>query len=138
MPNYSVQCEGGCEGVHEARLTFEQYDATKKGETGLLCPKCGEAPAKLVFNPGSVNFILREGESGGWASKAIKENKYRSARAKIMEKRERDHVKKNQLVPNYQGTEAHSWSDVQDHVRSTKGAEAASTYNQLVAKEKST
>lgn len=138
MPTYSVTCKGECKGNHDLRLSFEQYDEAKKGEMALLCPNCGDAEATLAFNPGNVGFILREGESGGWVSKSLRENKHRAARAKIMEKRERDHVMKNKLVPNYQGVEANSWSDVQDHVRTTKGEEAASTYNPLVSREKST
>jgi hypothetical protein len=135
MPNYSVKCDGTCEGLKEMRLSFDQYDQARKGDLALMCPDCGESSATLVFNPGNLGFILREGESGGWASKSLKENKFRESRNRIMAKRERDHVKKNQLVPNYEGVEASSWRDVQDHVRTVKGAEAAATYDPLVKQD---
>ncbi len=136
MPMYTVHCEGTCTSPQDIRLSFGQYDQAKTGELALLCPHCGESAATLVFSPGNLGFTLADGESGGWASKAIKENKYRASRNAIMAKRERDHVMKNQLVPNYGGVEGHSWSDIRDHVRSVKGVESASTYDPLVSKEK--
>jgi hypothetical protein len=51
-------------------------------------------------------------------------------------RREKDHVFKNQLIPNLGGQEASNWSEVRDEVRAKKGVLAASTYDPLVAKEK--
>lgn len=91
----------------------------------------------LVFDPGdSLGLVMKDGPSGGWASKSMKENKIREARRHEMARREKDHVFKSRLVPNYQGEEAHSWADVQDHVRTTKGVAAAKTYDRLVKASK--
>lgn len=116
------------------RMSFTEYDSVKSGESSLV-DDTGQ-PLEIVFNPGQVGFVLKDGVSGGWMSKANKENKFRRERGGVMAKKEKDHVFKSRLVPNYQGQEAHNWADVQDHVRSTKGVEAASTYAPLVAKER--
>ncbi len=116
------------------RLSFSEYDSVMAG-TSKVEDETG-SPLELVFNPGSVGFVLKDGVSGGWASKANKENKYRRERGSQMARREKDHVFKSRLVPNYQGQEAQNWSEVRDHVRSTKGVEAASTYDPLVSKER--
>lgn len=131
MPMYTFATQSG-ETVSK-RLTFAEYEQVKAGQKEVL--DASGQPLALVFDPGTVGFILKDGASGGWTSKSGKENKYRKARATEMSRREKDHVFKNQLVPNYGGEEAHSWKDVRDHVHSTKGAEAASTYDHLVSKE---
>jgi len=118
------------------RLTFSTYEEVKAGTQVLL--DADGAPLELVFNPGDIGFVMKDGASGGWASKVGKEKKYRAGRNVDMAKREKDHVFKSRLIPNYQGQEAHSWSDVQDHVRTTKGEDSASTYQPLVSKERST
>jgi hypothetical protein len=135
MPTYTLQCtDEACFRTQERRMSFAQYDAAKSGDLGLTCESCG-CPADLQFAPGVLGFSLKEGESGGWATKSIRENGYRSARSGVMAKRERDNVHKPKLVPNYKGQEAASWSEVRDHVRSTVGAESAATYDQLVKQE---
>ncbi len=116
------------------RMSFAEYDSLKSGESTLV-DDTGQS-LEIIFNPGQVGFVLKDGVSGGWMSKANKENKFRRERGSVMAKKEKDHVFKSRLVPNYQGQEAHNWADVQDHVRSTKGVEAASTYAPLVAKER--
>lgn len=132
MPTYTLECKDeDCLRVQERRLTFAQYDEAKKGVLGLTCESCG-CPAEFKFVPGAIGFNLKEGESGGWTTKSLKENGYRKSRRETMAKREKDHVFKSRLVPNYQGQEAGSWSDVKDHVRTVKGAEAASTYDPFV------
>ena len=82
-----------------------------------------------------ANFILKDGPSGGWTSKANKENKYRRYRQDVMTRRERDHVFKTRLIPNYQGQEAPSWREAQEEARSRDGDLAASTYEPHVSKE---
>lgn len=134
MPNYTFECPDGT--VLSRRLTFAEYEEVKAGTLKLVDENDQEL--KLVFNPGEVGFVLKDGVSGGWASKALKENRIRQARSLEMARREKDHVFKSRLVPNYQGQEAHNWGDVQDHVRSTKGDHAARTYDRLVSKEKLT
>jgi hypothetical protein len=133
MPTYTLKrtTDGA---LISKRLSFSEYEAVKSGESSLVDDT--GSPLEIVFNPGTVGFVLKDGVSGGWMSKANKESKFRRERSSVMAKREKDHVFKSRLVPNYQGQEAHSWADVQDHVRSTKGTEAASTYAPLVAKER--
>lgn len=117
------------------RMSFAEYDAIVAGTQKAVDPE-GKA-LEIVFNPGRVGFVLKDGVSGGWASKVNKERQYRQARSTTMARREKDHVFKTRLVPNYQGQEAETWADVKDHVRTTKGVEAASTYDSLVSKERS-
>lgn len=135
MPMYTFCCSR-CNITREQKLTFSEYDQVRAGTTTMHCSNC-EGPEEIVFNPGSLQFGLKEGSSGGWASKSIKENKYRSKRQVEMARREKDHVHKPQLVPNYQGEEAGNWRDIQDHVRSKHGQAAASTYDRLVQQESS-
>jgi len=132
MPSYTFKRHDG--SLFTKRLSFAEYDAVVDGSQKLVDQEDREL--ELVFDPGAIGFVLKDGMSGGWVSKAMKENKYRSRHSKVMAQRERDHVFKNKLVPNYQGQEGGSWSDIQDHVRSEKGVAAASTYDSLVTKEK--
>ena len=107
----------------------------KLGAKLLECSTC-QGKVEIVFNPGDVSFVLKDGESGGWAGKAIKENKLRARRREILAKKERDHVFKNKLLPNYQGMETGTWKETQAFVKSEVGAAAASTYEPLVRQEK--
>lgn len=132
MPTYTFKSPDGT--VFNTRLSFSDYEAVVAGDQKLI--DADGKDCELVFNPGSIGFVLKDGESGGWVSKAMKENKYRKGRNKEMARREKDHVFKSRLVPNHDGVEAHNWADVQDHVHTTKGEFAASTYNHLVAQEK--
>lgn len=116
------------------KLSFDEYELLKQG-TIHIADDDGVV-LELIFNPGTMNFSLKDGPSGGWMSKAYKEQKYRGERDVEMKRRERDHVFKTRLIPNLGGVEAHSWADVQDEVRSKKGVDAASTYEPLVTKEK--
>lgn len=131
MPTYTFLRPDG--QTFTKRLSFQDFHAIQAGKKMLEDADGTELP--LVFNPGAVGFVLKDGESGGWPSKAVAENKYRREHREVMAKRERDHVFKSRLVPNYKGREAHNWSDVQDHVRTEKGKLAASTYDHLVSKE---
>lgn len=132
MPKYTFKAPDGT--IFTTKLSFSEYDQVVSGEKKLVDDDGNTC--ELIFDPGNLGFVLKDGESGGWASKAMKENKYRAGRSQEMARREKDHVFKSRLVPNFQGQEAHSWADVKDHVHSTKGAVAASTYDHLVAQEK--
>ena len=148
MPTYSSKCQG-CGTAAAVRLTFAEYDEVKAGIKTLPCT-CGGS-ALIEFNPGEVEFVLKDGESGGWASKAGKENKFRAARRKVMEQRERDHVFKSRLIPNYGGQLTETWKDAKDaayeatydKVKQEHGAQTASqaaqesakTYEPLVNRE---
>ena len=134
MPIYNTQCRG-CQKTSEIRLTFSDYDGVRLGTKILGCASCSET-VEIVFNPSDVSFILRDGESGGWAGKAIKENKLRARRREILAKRERDHVFKNKLQPNYEGMETGSWKETQAFVRDRHGEASASTYDSFVQREK--
>lgn len=131
MPTYTFKTPEG--ELLTKRLSFADYDAVQSGEK-VLTTESGQT-LELVFDPGTVGFVLKDGESGGWAGKALKENKYRAGRSHEMARRERDHAPKTRLIPNFEGQEAHSWADVQDHARVTRGEVSASTYDHLVAGE---
>lgn len=149
MPMYRTQC-GKCQKVEERRLTFQQYDAVKEG-TALACSGECEGQVGLVFDPTDVSFVLKDGESGGFTSKALKENSYRAKRRTVMAQRERDHVRPNKLQPNFQGKPAASWADAKDaayqstydKVKGEHGAkdaavaasESAKTYDRYVKQE---
>ena len=132
MPIYTVRRQ--TDGVLlRRRLSFQEYDAVLAGEQTLT--DSDGAPVELVFDHTGVGFVLKDGESGGWATKAGKENAYRKTRRKQMARRERDHVFKSRLIPNVAGAEAPTWEDAREEVRRVKGDDAASTYNSHVAKE---
>lgn len=148
MPTYSTLCKS-CETVADKRLSFHDYEAVKTGKLPLKC-SCGGS-VQLEFSPETVSFILKDGESGGWATKAGKENKYRAKRRTVMAQRERDHVRPNKLLPNFQGKPAASWADAKDaayqstydKVKGEHGAkdaavaasESAKTYDRYVKQE---
>jgi len=132
MPTYTFRRP--TDGLMTKRkLTFDEYDQVRSGDLKVVDDEGTEL--EIVFNPGAVGFILSDGPSGGWMSKAMKEQKYRGGRSQEMAQREKDHVFKTKLIPNLDGQEAVSWKDVQDEVRTKKGEAAASTYNALVSKE---
>lgn len=133
MPTYTFRRPTDGQTITR-RLSFTEYDAVMAGSMKVTDEE--GTTLEIVFNPGRVGFVMKDGPSGSFPSKVLKEGKYRAARSTAMGKREKDHVFKSKLVPNYQGQEAHSWSDVRDHVRSTKGSAAASTYDSLVSKER--
>lgn len=132
MPLYTFKRADG-ETVTK-RLSFSDYEACKAGALAVTDKDGG--PLELMFDPGRPAFVMKDGASGGWMTKVGKEAKYRAARNQEMSRREKDHVFKSSLIPNYGGNEAHSWSDVRDHVRSVKGEASASTYDSLVGKER--
>ena len=131
MPTYTFQCPK-CDAPRLTKLKFSDYEDIKAGDKLLVCEGHDDEPMALVFNPGNIGFVLKDGESGGWTSKAEKENRYRRNRVGVMRRRQKDHVFKSRLVPNYGGQEAHSWKDVQDHARDKKGEASARTYDHLV------
>ncbi len=134
MPTYDAQCLT-CEMKSVIRMSFSDYDSVKLGVKLLSCSTC-QGKVEIVFNPGDVSFVLKDGESGGWQGKAIKENKLRARRREILAKKEKDHVFKNSLIPNYEGMDTGTWKETQKFVRNELGEAAASTYNPLVRQEK--
>ena len=148
MPTYSTQCRK-CQAVATKKLSFGEYDAIKEGTLHLSCT-CGGSYI-LLFSPGDVSFVLKDGISGGWISKAGKENSYRVQRRQVMAKRERDHVRPHTLQPNFQGQIMDSWKEARqaayqstyENVKSELGgvtaAKAATatakTYDLFVSKE---
>jgi len=134
VPTYQIECLE-CGETHDQRLSYSEYDQVKAGTKALACKTCG-LPAQIGFAPGNLGFILKEGESGGWASKSIKENAYRAKRRDMLAKKEKDHVFKANLQANYEGVETGSWREAQELARTEKGNEAAATYDHLVAGSK--
>jgi hypothetical protein len=116
----------------DVRLTFSQYDEVRLGLRSLAC-ECGGGEARIEFSPGNIGFVMKDGESGGWASKATKENGYRAKRRETMAQRERDHVFKNSLIPNYAGNDTGDWREAQELARKERGEAAAATYEPLVS-----
>lgn len=136
MPTYEAKC-AQCGSKADRRLSFSEFDEVKAGTRELQCSDCG-SKAELGFSPGTLGFILKEGPSGGWATKSIKENQYRKKRGRVMEQRQRDHVRTPKLQPNYKGEETGTWKEAQEAVRKDKGDLAASSYDPLVSKERVT
>ena len=133
MPTYAVECHE-CGHSEDRRLSFTEYDQAKQGLVALPCPKC-TCQMVLGFSPGTIGLVLKDGPSGGWASKAIRENNYRKTRRVEMTRRERDHVFKSKLVPNYKGEETGTWKEAREAARSEMGGAVAETYNPLVSRE---
>jgi hypothetical protein len=111
MPVYNTQCRG-CGRCADRKLTFAQYDLAKEDQLRLDCA-CG-GQVELVFDPSEVSFVLKDGESGGFVSKALRENAYRKRRCETMAQRERDHVRPNRLQPNFQGQTTSTWEEAKD------------------------
>jgi hypothetical protein len=111
MPNYKTKCVL-CQNQEIRKLTFEQYERVQKGILSLDCT-CG-GQVELVFDPRGVNFVLRDGQAGGFVSKADRENAYRAKRRQVMARREKDHVYPNKLQPNFEGNIASSWKEARD------------------------
>jgi hypothetical protein len=99
-------------------MSFVDYESVKLGAKTLECTAC-QGKAVLEFNPGDVTFVLRDGPSGGWTSKAGKENAYRARRNKILDKKTKDHVFKTRLIPNFEGQQTESWREAQEQARAT-------------------
>lgn len=135
MPVYSTQCEE-CQKQQDRKLSFADYDAIKAGSQTLSC-SCGGLVA-LEFTPGAVSFVLKDGESGGWVSKAGKENRYRSKRGQVMAQRERDHVRPNRLQPNYNGQIAESWGEARDAAYQSTYAKVKSEHGAIAASKAAT
>jgi hypothetical protein len=151
MPSYSTRCKT-CSKPADVRLSFAEYDEAQAGTLSISCgyPGCGGA-SEIVFDPGEVSFVLKDGESGGWVSKAGKENAFRARHRKVMEKREKDHVFKSRLQPNHGGMMTHTWKDARDaayestfdKIKQEHGSqtaqqaasESAKTYDPLVSRE---
>jgi len=117
MPIYNTKCKS-CQKQENRKLTFDQYDQVKAEQLKLSCSCGGEA--QLIFDPTGVDFVLRDGISGGWVSKAHKENSYRVNRRHLIEQRQRDHVRPKELVPNFQGQVASSWKEAKDAAYQSK------------------
>jgi hypothetical protein len=146
MPLYTIQCQV-CEKSGTQKLSFAEYDQAKDGKQNVTCPHCG-GWANIVFDPGNVSFVLKDGPSGGFVSKAGKENAYRRRHNVVMDRRMRDHAPKTTLQPNFGGALTGDWKTAQgaaydetfDKVKQEHGVqvatqaaqESAKTYDPLV------
>ena len=144
MPTYTMKCES-CQKSVEKRLSFEAYEALEAGTNTVPCPAC-TGKLGLVFDPCNVSFVLRDGESGGWVSKAMRENKYRAERVGVMGRRQRDHAPNPKLTPNFAGETTNTWAEarqaaydkaIQETQDTSAAREAARTYDSFVKKESS-
>jgi hypothetical protein len=148
MPLYTVQCQV-CSKRSTQKLTFAEYKLVKDGKQDVTCPVCG-GWASIVFDPGNVNFVLKDGQSGGWISKAGKENAFRQKHNVVVTRRQRDHAPRTTLQPNFGGLLTGTWKTAKeaayetryDEVKQEHGAqvaaqaaqESASTYDPLIKK----
>lgn len=124
MPTYSIVCKG-CGKIEDRKLTFSEMDAFAE-----IC-SCGSS-LEVGFMPCAVNFTLKDGPSGGWASRAIKEKQYREKRREILAKKEKDHVYTPSLVPNFNGEQTESWREARETARTVLGEASAKSYDNLV------
>lgn len=131
MPTYTFRRPDG--ELLTRKLSFAEYGLVQSGDSQVVDDE-GHA-LELVFNPTGVGFVLKDGPSGGWMSKANKENGYRRGRSSVMSQREKDHVFKTRLIPNYRGEEASNWKEVREEARRVAGDASASTYDHHVSKE---
>ena len=143
MPTYTTLCEV-CDNKASVRLSFVNYESVKLGVKTLECGNC-HGKVAITFDPGEVSFVLADGPSGGWTSKAGKENAYRARRSKIMAQKTKDHVFKTKLVPNFDGQQTENWREAQEHARATPHVDSegravardVSTYAPLIKQEQS-
>lgn len=135
MPTYSTRCQA-CTQAAQIHLSFVDFESVRLGVKTLECSTC-HGKVGIEFNPGDVSFVLHDGISGGFVSKAMKENKYRARHREVMAKRERENVFKTKLIPNYKGEETGTWREAQNEASKESGAVGAQTYNSLVKNEKS-
>ncbi len=134
MPSYTLKCSA-CGDLKVSKMTFDEYRMIEHDRIAPQCEVCKEGFRSIAFTPGQVGLVLKEGPSGGWLSKSLRENKFRARHGEIISKRQKDHVRPSDLVPNYNGQVHDRWSEVQDHVRAEKGIDAAKTYEPYVKKE---
>jgi hypothetical protein len=127
MPTYTTHCQN-CGDSGDLRLSFIDYDDIQRGDKKLVCNQCDHS-CEILFDPSSVQFVMKDGETGSFPSKAVKENKYRARRRQVMAKREQDHVFKPKLQANYQGIETGTWKDAREFAR----VETAKEHGQLAA-----
>lgn len=111
MPKYTTKCKV-CQKQEIRKLTFDQYGLAERGGLRLDCA-CG-GQVELMFDPAGVDFVLKDGPSGGFVSKAEKENAYRAKHRKVMAQREKDHVRPSRLQPNFEGQIASTWKEARD------------------------
>ncbi len=131
MPLYSVKCQV-CEKQGTQKLTFAEYDEVKAGTRDVTCPHC-DGWASLVFDPGNVNFVLKDGESGGWVSKAGKENSFRRKHNVEMDRRQREHARRTTLQPNFGGALTGNWKTARDAAYETRYDEVKQEHGPQVA-----
>lgn len=127
MATYDYQCtDPQCRNVQEETMRISE-----KENAVIHCKSCG-SPAQYVFTPTLVHMSLK---GDGWPSKTIKEKNYRKKRSAHMSKKQRDHVQKPTLQPNFNGEATGTWADAQ-----TAAHDAGKnyiSYDNLVAQEKS-
>jgi hypothetical protein len=134
MPTYTFR-EQTSGNLVKRRLSFADYDNFTSGSMELLGSD-GKA-LEYVLDPGKTSFVMRDGSSGGWPSKALLEKKYRAARSSKMAAFEKDNTFKPKLIPNYKGAEAPTWKEAQDEARFQEGTSVAESYSHHVEKEAS-
>jgi hypothetical protein len=112
MPTYHFRCPD-CEDVVALRLSFKNLEKVEQGASSVVCPE-HERPMERELAGTRFTAVLRDGPSGGWASKSLKELKYRRERREGIAARKRDKVQTPVLVPNVDGECYGSWQEAQN------------------------
>lgn len=127
MACYDYQCTNPeCASVQEETMSISSKDGAV-----IHCKVCG-ALSQYIFTPSLVHMSLK---GDGWPSKTIKEKSYRAKRSIHMAQKQRDHVEKPTLQPNFNGQATGSWADAQTAAHDA--GKNHTSYDNLVAKEKS-
>lgn len=115
----------------------EQHPVAGFKEFEPKCEKCG-AKCLYNFNPAGVDFILKDGPSGGWPSKGNRVQQSMTKRSQAAAKRQKErygHIKTD-AIPNINGIERDSWEACRSEAVRELGPEKAKSFDFKVAEEK--
>lgn len=125
MAKYDFKCtDEDCGNVQEEVMKMSEKDGAQ-----ISCNECG-SPSEYTFTPTMVYMHLR---GDGWPSKTLREANYRKKRYAVMSQRQRDHVQKPELHPNFNGQDTGTWADAQTAAHDA--GKNHHSYDKLVNKE---
>lgn len=124
MAKYDFKCQK-CEHIQEEVLKISERDTAK-----ISCAKCG-SKSQYTFTPTNFYMHLR---GDGWPSKTIREKNVRLKRNQVMGQKQRDHVSKPELAPNFNGVRTGSWESAQ--AMAHDAGKNSQSYTPLIQKEK--
>lgn len=131
---YDYECQNTeCKNVQE-----EEHSMTGFKEFHPKCVECG-TDCNYTWTPTVIQFALKDGPSGVAPGKALSMKNYYDKRTREMKRRQKDrygHLNREAL-PNYGGQETGTWAEAQFQALKDKGADAAASFNDKVAVERS-